>query len=346
MVVVLITSFVFANISKESYADLSTIREQKEEAKKEREVNQAIADKLKNDIAGLEAQIESFQSALNYLQNKIEQKEKEIDETLKKIAKQENDLSKRLRATYEAGDTSALDVLFGSTSISDFIANLSFVQKIQQADIDLLSSLKKSKENLLKTKKELKEEQDKIKKLQRKNEKAQAKLIKKKGKVTRKIKDLDKYIKGLEEAERNILALLDGYDDSGVNVNGVSGYIWPVPSTHYTTDEFGAPRPGRRHKGLDIAGSSGSKIVSVADGKVVSAGWNGDYGQQVIVSHGSGIVSVYCHLSSISVHKDQKISAGKKVGGMGNTGRSFGTHLHFEIRVNGVQKNPRNYIGW
>ncbi len=103
-------------------------------------------------------------------------------------------------------------------------------------------------------------------------------------------------------------------------------------------------RWGRMHEGVDLAGAHGSPIYATADGVVVHAGPENGYGQLVSIRHDFGLETRYGHLSAINVTVGQKVSRGDKIGAMGNTGRSTGTHLHYEVRVNGAAKNPMIYI--
>lgn len=115
---------------------------------------------------------------------------------------------------------------------------------------------------------------------------------------------------------------------------------WPTKTPYILTSPFGA-RWGRMHEGLDISGTGfGSPIYSAGSGTVISAGWAGAYGKRIKVDHHNGIVTNYAHLATIYVRVGQAVSQGQVIGGMGSTGRSTGTHLHFEARKNGVAINP------
>lgn len=104
-------------------------------------------------------------------------------------------------------------------------------------------------------------------------------------------------------------------------------------------------RWGTMHKGLDIAAPYGTPVKAAAAGTVTQAGWNsGGYGYLVVISHGNGVETYYGHCSSIAVTKGEKVSAGEVISYVGSTGDSYGNHLHFEIRVNGVTQNPENYV--
>ena len=118
---------------------------------------------------------------------------------------------------------------------------------------------------------------------------------------------------------------------------------FPVSGTYRSTSGFG-PRWGRMHEGHDWAGPQGTAIHSTADGVVVFAGRQGGYGNLIKIRHDFGFETRYAHLSRIRVEVGQRVSRGERIGDMGNTGRSTGTHLHYEVLVGGKPVNPMKYI--
>lgn len=118
---------------------------------------------------------------------------------------------------------------------------------------------------------------------------------------------------------------------------------FPVVGNYRSTSGFG-PRWGRMHEGHDFAGSTGTPIHATADGVVVHAGRLGAYGNLIKIKHDFGYETRYAHLSRIRVEVGQRVSRGERIGDMGNTGRSTGTHVHYEIRKGGSALNPMKYI--
>ncbi len=110
----------------------------------------------------------------------------------------------------------------------------------------------------------------------------------------------------------------------------------------YRRDPFG--RGTRRHEGQDFAGAYGTPIYATADGTVSHAGWSSGYGRLVTIKHANGFETRYGHLSQLRVSVGEKVSRGARIGDMGNSGRSTGTHLHYEIRISGTAKNPMSFI--
>lgn len=120
-------------------------------------------------------------------------------------------------------------------------------------------------------------------------------------------------------------------------------FALPVKSAFRFTSGFGM-RWGRMHKGTDFAAGHGTPIYATADGVVYSAGWGQGYGKLVKIQHAFGIETRYAHMSKILVKQGQRVSRGQQIGAMGSTGRSTGTHLHYEVRVGGKPVNPMIYI--
>ena len=117
------------------------------------------------------------------------------------------------------------------------------------------------------------------------------------------------------------------------------------PSNGRFSSGFGyRPNLGDKHTGVDFAGATGTNIWAADGGVVTHAGWKGNYGYCVIIDHQNGYVTYYAHCSKLLVKRGDKVAQGDIIAKVGNTGRSFGSHVHFEIRKNGVCQNPLNYI--
>ena len=123
---------------------------------------------------------------------------------------------------------------------------------------------------------------------------------------------------------------------------GSGKLVWPA-SGGYVSSGIGT-RWGSMHKGIDIARPSDYNIKAADSGVVVSAGWDGGYGNKIVIDHQNGMRTVYAHLASINVSPGQSVSAGQSIGVMGKTGDSTGIHLHFEVYVNGALKNGLDYF--
>ncbi|ATG47304.1 peptidase M23 [Celeribacter ethanolicus] len=120
-------------------------------------------------------------------------------------------------------------------------------------------------------------------------------------------------------------------------------FALPLKDAFRMTSPFG-PRWGRMHEGQDFAAAYGTPLYATADGVVTFAGWQSGYGRLVKIQHEFGIETRYGHQSQILVKVGQRVSRGEQIGAMGNSGRSTGTHLHYEIRVQGKAVDPMTYI--
>jgi murein DD-endopeptidase MepM/ murein hydrolase activator NlpD len=126
-------------------------------------------------------------------------------------------------------------------------------------------------------------------------------------------------------------------------------FAMPVRGAFRFTSGFGYRRDPRgagtrMHEGTDFAAATGTPIYSTADGVVTHAGWQGGYGRLIKIQHAFGIETRYAHLSNIRVSVGDRVSRGDRIGDMGNSGRSTGTHLHYEVRIGGTATNPMTYI--
>ena len=158
-------------------------------------------------------------------------------------------------------------------------------------------------------------------------------------------KEAEKAEKEAEKAAKTSTSSNVQVASTGSNVNGVNFTVAPVSGR--ISSRYGANESIRNHthKGLDIAASNGTPIVAAADGVVTYASYNsGGYGNLVKISHGNGVETYYGHCSKLYVKVGQTVQAGDSIAAVGSTGNSTGNHLHFEIRLNGTQVNPQNYL--
>jgi murein DD-endopeptidase MepM/ murein hydrolase activator NlpD len=162
-----------------------------------------------------------------------------------------------------------------------------------------------------------------------------------------RIQEFTAEVDSLSQEESNIEATIRTRQasaaTSGASTGSVShsGLIWPVSGP--ITSGFGM-RWGRMHTGIDIAAGYGTPIVAAKSGTVISAGWNGGYGNATIIDHGGGFSTLYGHQSKIIVSEGQSVNQGQVIGYEGCTGHCTGPHVHFETRVNGSPENPLNYL--
>lgn len=145
-----------------------------------------------------------------------------------------------------------------------------------------------------------------------------------------------------ETRGREIMVSLDKLNTYRIAVEKLP-LAMPVQSAFRFTSGYG-PRWNRKHEGMDMAGPTGTPVYATGDGVVVFAGRQNGYGNLIKIQHALGTETRFAHLNKIHVKVGQRVSRGARIGDMGNTGRSTGPHLHYEVRVNGEAVNPLSFI--
>lgn len=316
--------------------------------------------------------------------------EEEIEALIKKIENRNALLEERARAIQVSGSISYLDVLLGANSFVDFIDRFSAVSTLMDADRKIMREQKEDQLALEEQKVLLEGKKKKLEENKAQLVTLSASLDKQKSEINNLIKQLEaeqNKLEGekklLEEEYSEALLISKENDDkiaaeqkrqaeiarqeairkqkerekaNGSNTPVVSSGTWTKPANGRFTSGFGWRNLGSGnefHYGIDIANSIGTTIVASNDGVVSYAGSLSTYGNVIMITHyvnGSVWTTVYAHLSSVQVSVGQSVDKGQKIGLMGNTGRSFGSHLHFEIHsgpwVSGRPhaQNPLKYI--
>ena len=164
----------------------------------------------------------------------------------------------------------------------------------------------------------------------------------------------EKYLEAIQELERNsreleqMIRRIQGAGVGGGRV-GTGVYTWPTPGYSNITSPYGMRlhpilKERRLHTGVDISAPGGANIVAADDGTVIFVGWNGAYGQTIIVYHGNGKSTLYAHMSAFIAGNGASVNKGEAIGKVGSTGWSTGPHLHFEVRINGSPTDPMAYL--
>ena len=317
------------------------------------------------------------------LNTKIEESERKITEAQAKYDEQKKLLDTRLVVAYEQGETSYLDVLLASESITDFISNYYLVTELATSDAELLDSIQKQKEEIEQAKTDLEnskkeldtskaEKQSITTQLEQtkseKNEKV-TQLTQDEQEIQAQIDELAEENKSLDaeilKKQKEIQAQLDANKNKGNSSNSGggtstgggavsnSGFIYPVPSgyTRITTGLYYSS--GQYHGAVDFgcAGINGQPVYAVQEGVVVTAvSQTTSYGVHVIIAHPNGLYTLYAHgqMGSLRVSEGQYVSRGQQIMNVGSTGNSSGPHLHFEVRTSpgtySCRKNPMNYL--
>lgn len=325
-----------------AYADeVSELQDNLSDVTKEQDQVKSDLASLAKKITALQAKYDATNAKVNATQNDIDSTKRAIRKKQKELTEREENLNARLVVMYKNGSIGFVDVLLGSSSITEFVSNIETIQKIYQNDAHILEVLQKEYEELEDTKAKLEE---KIKGL----EEQKAELASQKKELNAEKKVLSEKEDELKrEADRLKDEILSLIDTSSKYVGGT--FVWPCPSSHYITSSFGwrihpILKYKKYHTGVDIGASSGQSILAAGSGTVIKAAVYGGYGNCVMIDHGGGIVTLYGHASKLLVSQGQVVVAGQKIALVGSTGNSTGPHLHFEVRVNGDYVNPMGYF--
>ena len=295
----------------------------------------------------------------------IEQKTVEVEEAQKVADEQLEKYKVRVRAMEESGRYNYFEVLFGANSIGEFLSLIDDIGDIMKSDKELEDSYRQSVTDLETVKSEYEQAKSEMEdsktelealKVQQEKDIAQADAVIATlqgqissnsgmlGQLTAQEQQLNKDIQNKvnelnRQNEQNKPQPNPGGGGGGSAV-GTGNLVWPSyctyitsrqgPRTHPVTGEY------KNHGGTDIGASYGSAIYAADSGTVVrsSDGWNGGWGNYVMIDHGNGMQTLYAHMSSRAVSVGQTVSRGQTIGYVGSTGMSTGPHLHFEMYVN------------
>ncbi|WP_049945005.1 murein hydrolase activator EnvC family protein [Butyrivibrio sp. AC2005] len=349
---------------KNSLTDLQNVKKSLEKEKAD----------LNSYITQLDANLEGIQKKIDDLTQKIAEKEQSIEETtaeLEEAVRIQNEqyeaMKKRIRFMYEKGNDLYIQFFIEAGSFSEMLNKAEYIEELSAYDRAKLNEYIEHTELTQLTKEALEEEKktlDEAKASVVIEEENLQNLIVEKNKevnsIAGDIKDKEaaiaEYEKQIAEENATIAALEKAVEAekkelAAQNARKYDGgmFAMPCPSYSRISDNFGMrmhPTLGiqKMHNGVDFAAPSGSSILAAYDGKVVAAAYNSTMGNYVMISHGSGLFTIYMHASSLSVSTGQEVSKGQKIAAVGSTGRSTGPHLHFGVRLNGNYVSPWNYL--
>jgi len=360
-----------AKLEKEEKALKEELAACKGDVAKQQEYANSIKEKIRNS----EEQIELLRQQIELLTEEMDEKAAEIAAREADITAAEQGIEdqlalfgERLRVIAQSGNLSALQMLFDTENYVEYLLKESVVESIAANDQRMIDELNAEIERLNKEKEKLNEEKAVLEEERRGVEELKAVADAKKRELddlyaesNRVLKELEKSMAEVNDAlkqkqreeealDKEIKKLLAATQSTGKYSGGTMH--WPVPTVRNISSYYGY-RWGSLHRGIDIANGSipiyGQNIVAAADGTVIFAntsGWGGGYGLYVMVDHGrdsSGrqIVTLYAHMSAVSVRVGQKVTGGATViGRAGSSGNVTGPHLHFEVRVNGSAVDP------
>jgi murein DD-endopeptidase MepM/ murein hydrolase activator NlpD len=356
-----------------------TLEEELAQIKKDREETQKKIQEAKKQEKSALAEVKSVEttllvslSELDGLNDKMAQAKSEVDkETIELVLKEQElmkiddelnskgaILNKRIASIYKNRATNILEILLKAEDFIEFISRLKLMNLLASQDAVILKEIKDKKTANLNIKKgilDLREKQknknNEIAKLLAEAETKQREvesIYEEKSNLLSKTRaDKNALIaidKEFEIKESEIARILESYKYG--NAPG-DKLMWPVAG--YLKSGFGMrfhPILGyvRMHSGIDIVAPSGTLVKAADGGEIIQAGYDGGYGNSIMVYHGGGFATWYAHLSRILVSVGQTVGRGEVIGLVGATGLATGPHLHFEVRINGAAQNPLGFL--
>lgn len=312
---------------------------------------------INDKIAEYEKEVASLNNEADKLEDSISKLEVDLESAQKKYDEQKEAFETRMIVMYEAGETTYLDVLLSSKSLTDFVSAYYMMSEIASLDSELLSQVDSEKQAIQIAKDTLEKQKEQYKIAKDNKEKTAITL--ENTKIVR-----NNYMNQLTEEERTIQEQIDSYysqindieseivmlTTANIGSEYVGGAMaWPVPGYSRITSPFGMrthPFTGvyKLHTGTDIGAPIGTNFIAANSGTVIKAGWNNAYGNMVIIDHGGGVSTLYAHGSEILVTVGQTVTKGEPVLKVGSTGYSTGPHAHFEVRINGEYVDAMNFV--
>lgn len=363
LICLLVVVVMVFNVIGTSYsATLNELNQQKNnvqsqinEAEKELEKLEAEMGEVERQVSQLNTQIQKCQGQIDGLKVQIAENEEKLVQAQAEYDKRNEMLAKRIVAQYEAGDTTYLDFLLSSESLTEFISNYYMIGEIAEMDVSLLNQLENTKKEIEQTKQQLEKDKanldSQISTLQAKKSERQSyvnQLSEEEKALQRKREEYDAE---LEDLKNQIVQLSQASGNTSYIGGGTMAY--PVPGYPINYNQPGnifgyrihpIYKDWRLHTGVDIAAPRGANFVAAESGTVIVAGVFGGYGNTVIINHGGGITTLYGHGTTILVSVGQYVTKGTPVLTVGSSGNSTGPHAHFEVRKNGTPVDPLPYI--
>ena len=377
VVIMVLQTMSIAATESELKNQKNSNEEQKKEAENELKDVQEQKAGVQEEINDLDSQIVDYQSQINELDGKItdlntqiEEAQKKLEEAQKQYDENQKLAEERLVIMQESGDTSYLDFILSSDSVTDMISSYYLASELAEADTELLDGLEKEKQEVETAKQELESSKQELanSKESKQSVTAQLEVAKKEknnqvAQLSEDEKKIQEQIDELTEANKSIDAEIlrkqkeiqdklnsrpsGGNNSSSSNNGGAtstgggavssSGFIYPVPAGYQKITTGLYYSSGAYHGAVDFgcSGINGQPVYAVQEGVVVTAkSLTSSYGTHVIIAHPNGLYTLYAHgqSGSLRVSEGQYVSRGQQIMNVGSTGNSTGPHLHFEVR--------------
>lgn len=322
---------------------------------------------LQSDLAAAQARLAEVEAALEVARDELARWTRRLDRARADLLARQDLLNAKAANAYILGPAAYAEALLGADDLGSMADRTFYVERVLTVDVDLLAGVRVSRELVATRQDRMAVYEDNVAERFRAVRRHTERIAAMKARQEALLEQIDLEIEYTAEALGDLNSARERYEDAvaqleaesariqgliqGSGSSGSGSYdgelFWPtngpiVSGFGYRTHPvYGTTR---FHAGVDIDGACGQPIFAGEVGTVLSAGYNGGYGNATVIDHGGGLSTLYAHQSSIGVSSGQKVSRGQQVGLVGTTGLSTGCHLHFEVRINGEPVDPVPYL--
>ena len=320
---------------------------------------------LQSRQAALQADLDAKRAELVELQVELRSERARLVRLRARLKETQRMLAVRLSEMYKADRPDILSVVLNADGFADLLSRGEFISRIADQDRRIVLIVRRAKRDATRT-------EARLDRLERRQQRVTATVLARRNEVAlikqeligtrvgyentkdgkaRALADvredrqaLEKHVAGLEAEQAKVqarLASTSGSNPAGPVKRGSGQLVWPVNTS--ISSPFGQ-RWGRLHAGIDLPAPDGTPIRAADSGRVVIAAVTGGYGNYTCIQHTGSLSTCYAHQSRFGTSQGASVSKGQVVGYVGNTGNSFGSHLHFEVRVNGSPVDPMGYL--
>jgi septal ring factor EnvC (AmiA/AmiB activator) len=343
------------------------VREQLSEAQQHRQGLTTEVRVLQGDLVVAEADLATVQAELEVARHELALWTSRLERARADLLAQQGLLNARAATAYKLGPAAYVEALLGAGDLASISDRTFYVERVLTVDASLLDGVRVARTLVAERQDRVGAYEDDVSERFREVREHTERIAAMKAQHESLLEQIDLEIDFTSESLDDLNSARDRYEDAVVQLEAESAQIqgliqgsgssgsgqyagelfWPTDGpivsgfgyrTHpiYGTTRF--------HSGVDIDGACGQPIFAAEDGTVLSAGYNGGYGNATVIDHGDGLSTLYAHQSSIGVPSGQKVQRGQQIGQVGTTGLSTGCHLHFEVRINGEPVDPVPYL--
>jgi murein DD-endopeptidase MepM/ murein hydrolase activator NlpD len=316
-------------------------------------------DQLAGEVAVLRNREAIVQAELDRVKARLRREEIRLEQLQHQLARSLNVLRRRLVSIYRSDEPDVLTVMLEADGFDDLVSRYEYLRRIEEQDADIVGRVRGLRDESRATVERIEAARDEIAarkaelvrtRVQLEAREAALDAVRdRKAAALEEVRASAQRLEGdISDIQGRIQAQIQAASSTStaplpagpIQGESASGFIWPVNGS--LTSPFG-PRWGRMHEGVDIAAPGGTPIRAAKAGTIVLAEPYGGYGNYTCIDHGGGVSSCYAHQSAFAMTAGS-VGQGQVIGYVGNTGASFGDHLHFEIRINGAAVDPLGYL--